>query len=121
VPTDIRPRVLTTAIDLDDSTASLKLALQVASYFELGEGAAREIVGQVGQTVAAWRREAKKLGLTAAEIDRMALAFEHEDLKAALAVKARRKMAKSHREPVPAPPMKCPEAVSTSAADGVWS
>ena len=37
VPTDIKPRVLTTTIDLDDGTASLKLALQVASYFELAE------------------------------------------------------------------------------------
>jgi serine/threonine-protein kinase HipA len=85
VPIDIKPRVLTTAIDLDDGTASLKLALQVASYFELGEDEAHKIAGQVGQAVATWRREAKKLGLTPAEIDRMASAFEHEDLKAALA------------------------------------
>jgi serine/threonine-protein kinase HipA len=28
VPTDIKPRILTTAIDLEDTTASLKLALQ---------------------------------------------------------------------------------------------
>jgi serine/threonine-protein kinase HipA len=83
VPTDIKPRVLTTAIDLDDGTASLKLALQVASYFELGENEAHLIAGQVGQAVAAWRREAKKLGLTPAEIDRMASAFEHSDLKEA--------------------------------------
>jgi serine/threonine-protein kinase HipA len=40
----------------------------------------------VGQAVSVWRREAKKLGLTPAEIDRMASAFEHEDLKAALAL-----------------------------------
>ena len=85
VPTDIKPRVLTTAIDLDDGTASLKLALRVASYFELGEDEAHKITGQVGHAVAAWRREAKKLGLTPAEIDRMASAFEHEDLKAAQA------------------------------------
>jgi serine/threonine-protein kinase HipA len=84
VPTDINPRVLTTAIDLDDGTASLKLALQVASYFELREDEAHRIAGQVGQAVSAWRREAKKLGLTPAEIDRMASAFEHKDLKAAL-------------------------------------
>jgi serine/threonine-protein kinase HipA len=84
VPTDIKPRILTTAIDLDDSTASLKLALQVASYFELREDAAHKIAGQVGHAVAAWRREAKKLGLTPSEIDRMASAFEHEDLKTAL-------------------------------------
>jgi serine/threonine-protein kinase HipA len=87
VPTDIKPRVLTTAIDLDDGTASLKLALQVASYFELGEDEAHKIAGQVGQAVAEWRREAKKLGLTPAEIERMASAFEHEDLKAALSLR----------------------------------
>ena len=85
VPTDIKPRVLTTAIDLDDGTASLKLALEVAGYFELSEDEAHKIAGQVGQAVATWRQVAKKLGLDRAEIDRMASAFEHEDLKAAQA------------------------------------
>jgi serine/threonine-protein kinase HipA len=86
VPTDIKPRVLTTTIDLDNGTASLKLALQVAGYFELGEDEAHRIAAQVGQAVAKWRKRAAKLGLTAAEIDRMASAFEHEDLKAALSL-----------------------------------
>jgi serine/threonine-protein kinase HipA len=86
VPTDIKPRVLTTAIDLEDGTASLKLALQVASYFELSDEEAREIAGQVGRAVAGWRRAATKLGLPPAEIDRMASAFEHQDLKAARAL-----------------------------------
>lgn len=84
VPTDIKPRVLTTAIDLDDGTASIQLALDVASYFELGSDEAHKIALQVGKAVATWRKEAAKLGLTKAEIDRMASAFEHEDLKAAL-------------------------------------
>jgi serine/threonine-protein kinase HipA len=35
VPTDIKPRVLTTSISVDDGTASLKLALKVSEYFEL--------------------------------------------------------------------------------------
>ena len=87
MPTDIKPRILTTAIDLDDGTASLKLALKVASYFELSEDEAHKIAGQVGEAVAPWRLEAKKLGLTSAEIDRMASAFEHDDLKAAQAGK----------------------------------
>ena len=86
VPTDIKPRVLSTTIDLDNGTASLKLALQVASYFELGDGEAHKIAGQVGQAVAAWRKQAAKLGLSLAQIDRMASAFEHEDLRAALAL-----------------------------------
>src|ERR1035441_2031903 len=85
-PTHIKPRVLTTTTDLDDGTASLKLALQVAGYFELGEGEARRIAGQAGQAAATWRKQAAKLGLTPAEIDRRASAFEHEDLQAALAL-----------------------------------
>jgi len=85
VPTDIKPRILTTAINLDDGTASLKLALEVATYFELGPEESRHIASQVGQTVSMWRAVAARLGLSASEIDRMASAFEHEDLKAALA------------------------------------
>lgn len=86
VPTDIKPRVLTTAIDLDDGAASLDLALSVVGYFELDEAKAHVIAAEVGQAVATWREEAAQLGLTRAEIDRMASAFEHEDLKAALSL-----------------------------------
>ncbi len=86
VPTDVKPRILTTSIDLDDGTASRKLALQVASYFELKEHQAHQIAGEEGRAVAAWRREAKRLSVAPAEIERMASAFEHEDLKAALAL-----------------------------------
>lgn len=84
VPTDIKPRVLTTAIDLDDGTASLDLAMSVAGYFELDEAEARGIAAEVGRAVQGWRKEAVRLGLTPAEINRMASAFEHDDLKAAL-------------------------------------
>ena len=84
VPADIKPRVLATAIDADDSTASLRLALDVAGYFELKPGDAAQIANEVGKAIATWRRTAAKLGLTAPEIDRMASAFEHEDLNAAL-------------------------------------
>jgi serine/threonine-protein kinase HipA len=86
VPTDIKPRVLSTAIDLDDGTASLKLALDVADYFELSAREARQIAAEVGKAVATWRKVAANVGLTAAETDRMASAFEHEDLRAALAL-----------------------------------
>ncbi len=84
VPLDIKPRVLTTAIDLEDGTASLELAFDVASYFELTSDQARAIAAKVGKAVATWRKEAAKLGIGAPEIDRMASAFEHDDLKAAL-------------------------------------
>jgi serine/threonine-protein kinase HipA len=84
VPLDMKPRVLTTAIDLDDATASLMLALSVAAYFELAAGEAQQIAVEVGRAVARWHKVAAKLGMAGTEIDRMASAFEHEDLRAAL-------------------------------------
>ena len=84
VPVDIKPRVLTTAIDLDDGTASLKLAYDVAAYFELKKDEASAIAGEVGKAVSSWRKEAEELGLTKQEIDRMSSAFDHDDLKAAV-------------------------------------
>lgn len=84
VPTDIKPRVLTTSIDLEDGTASLKLAYDVASYFELTAEDARTIAREAGNAVASWRKEAARLGVRNAEIERMASAFEHDDLKAAV-------------------------------------
>lgn len=87
VPTDIKPRVLTTSISLDDSEASLGLALEVAEYFELDLKAARRIAQEVGKAVAAWRSEAAKLGLSKAETERMASAFVHKDSENAQAGK----------------------------------
>ncbi|GAG38517.1 unnamed protein product, partial [marine sediment metagenome] len=84
VPTDIKPRVLTTAIDLDDSTASMELAMNVAGYFELDPDEARIIGTEVARAVSRWREEASRCGLSRAEIDRMASAFEHKDLRAAM-------------------------------------
>jgi serine/threonine-protein kinase HipA len=83
VPTDIKPRILATAINEDDNTASLPLALDVAGYFELDGASARKIAAEVGNAVANWRDEAGRHGLSKAEIDRMASAFEHEDLRLA--------------------------------------
>ncbi len=84
VPTDIKPRVLTTAIDLEDTTASLERALEVSPYFELDLGEARGVANEVGRAVDTWRSEAVRRGVARSEIDRMASAFEHEDLRAAL-------------------------------------
>lgn len=84
VPTDIKPRILTTAINEDDGTASLALAMSVANYFELDAARASEIAKQVGKAVSTWRNEAAHHGVGKSEIDRMASAFEHEDLKEAV-------------------------------------
>lgn len=83
VPIDIKPRVLSTCIDLDDATASLDLAFQVSSYFEIDKKEARQIAYEVGTAVKSWRKVAAKFGLTASEIDRMSSAFEHAELKKA--------------------------------------
>jgi serine/threonine-protein kinase HipA len=84
VPTDIKPRILTTAINEDDGTASLALAMSVAKYFQLDAAKALEIAKQVGKAVSTWRNEAAHHGVGKNEIDRMASAFEHEDLKEAV-------------------------------------
>ncbi len=83
-PTDIKPRVLSTSIDLDDPTASLDLALDVASYFDLENQRTKKIIKEVGGAVALWQKEAQKLEISKNEIQRMASAFEHEDLRKAL-------------------------------------
>lgn len=84
VPVDVRPRVLSTAIDVDDPTASVDLALETAGYYGLEGRAAEAVVREVGRAVAAWREEAMRLGAAPHEISRMASAFEHADLQRAL-------------------------------------
>lgn len=85
VPVDVKPRVLATAINEDDGTASLDLAMSVAGYFELDEAGARAIASEVGRAVVTWRHEAARLGLPEPQIGRMASAFEHADLEQARA------------------------------------
>lgn len=84
VPTDVKPRVLSTNINEDDGTASLTLAMSVAKYFELEPAKAREIAKQVALPVSNWREEVARHGLTKNEIARMASAFDHKDLREAL-------------------------------------
>lgn len=86
VPTDVKPRVLHTAIDEEDTTASLPLALSVAEYFDLEETEAQAIAAEVGQAVSRWRQLADGFGISGAEIQRMESAFEHADLQAARAL-----------------------------------
>ena len=86
-PTDVRPRVLSTSIGFDDPVASLDLALETAPSYGLDKAAARGIAGEVGGAVTAWRETAERLGATRRDIDRLASAFEHDDLVAARAIR----------------------------------
>ena len=72
------------AIDLDDPTASLELALETAEYYGLKTGEAKSLAGQVACSVSGWRAEAASLKVPAGEIERMSSAFEHDDLEEAL-------------------------------------
>lgn len=85
VPVEVKERVLTTMISENDGMASLDLALSVAAEFGLKKQEATTIGAQVGAAVADWRAVAAQAGVKKAEIDRMASAFEHEDLRMALA------------------------------------
>ncbi|MDA0841512.1 MAG: type II toxin-antitoxin system HipA family toxin [Planctomycetota bacterium] len=82
-PADIRPRVLSSCINEADQRASLDLVFEVAEYFRLKSDLAVSIVIEVGKVVARWKEEASSLGLSKSEINRMASAFEHEDLEKA--------------------------------------
>ncbi len=79
-PTDIKQRILSTNISLDEGTCSIELALSQADLFGLSLAAARNIVSEVGKAVSAWREVAKGVGLTKPGWDRMSSAFEHSDL-----------------------------------------
>ncbi len=86
VPVDLKARVLTTNIDLDEGTCSLDLLEASSGYFGLGLDSARAIIQEVAAATATWREVAKTVGARSREIDRMASAFEHEELSRARAL-----------------------------------
>lgn len=80
-PADIKPRVHALAIDEEDASASVETALGVAHQFGLAASRARTIAAEVAAAVAGWPMVAKARGLSAAQIERMASAFEHDDAR----------------------------------------
>ncbi len=75
-PIDIRPRVLSTMIDFNDSTASIELAQSVGHYFDLDSKSMSEIVAEVSSSIRSWRTIATRLKIPKREADRMASSFE---------------------------------------------
>ena len=86
VPADLKARVLTTNIDLEEGTCSIDLLEASADYFALSLNEARAILKDVATATSSWRTVARQVGATAAEIHRMATAFEHDSLRQALAM-----------------------------------
>ena len=84
VPSDLHERVLSTAIDDADRTASIGLAMDVCEYFDLSPPEARRVAADVGRATAQWREVASGIGISRSEIVRMESAFEHQDLQLAL-------------------------------------
>jgi serine/threonine-protein kinase HipA len=83
-PTDLKARILTTNIDLDEGTCSVDLLENTAGFFGLSLKQARAAIREVADVTRTWQAVAQKVGGRRAEIARMASAFEHEDPRTAL-------------------------------------
>ncbi|HTT81168.1 MAG TPA: HipA domain-containing protein [Stellaceae bacterium] len=83
VPTDIKARLLSLAIDEEDTTASFELAMETAPYYRLTNERARTVAREVAAAVTDWREEAARAGLTSNQIGRMSSAFDQDDLRKA--------------------------------------
>ena len=82
-PVPDAPRILSTRIDFDDATASIQLLQEVAEHF-LRPSEGDKVIRDCAEVVRNWRAYAGRRNASSTEIDRMASAFEHEDLDFAL-------------------------------------
>jgi serine/threonine-protein kinase HipA len=80
VPIDIKPRILCLMIDDRDNSASFDLTVEVGYYFGLVEDDMRAVVTGLVSSISTWRDEAKRIGVATEEINRMASAFEHDEM-----------------------------------------
>jgi len=74
---------LSTAVDFDDPSADIDLALSVADYFRLSRADAKGIVAEVELATRGWAAAARALGLPVDEVDLMGQAFETEQRQVA--------------------------------------
>lgn len=77
-PIEIKARILTTAIDFDDTSASLETAMAVIKDFRLSKDKANKIIKEVSSSVSQWRQVASEYKLSKRECDRMSSAFEYK-------------------------------------------
>lgn len=75
-PLEIKPNILTTAIDFEDRSASLATALHVADEFRLSTRQAQQIIVEVKSAVQQWREVATYFGLTKSACNQMRSAFQ---------------------------------------------
>jgi len=77
-PIHIKPRILSTAIDLYDTTASIKNALSVTKDFRVSATQAKNIIQEVQEAVSEWQSVAKNLGISKTECHYMESAFNYD-------------------------------------------
>ena len=85
-PNPDNPARLSTAIDFDDTSASIDVALAVGGHFRLSPIAARGLIADIERATSSWRDVARQLGLPAMEIERMTAAYETEQRRIARAM-----------------------------------
>ncbi|OHV47123.1 HipA domain-containing protein [Pseudofrankia sp. BMG5.36] len=86
-PNPDNPARLSTAVDLDNTDASLDVALSVGNYFRLSPPRARDLVREVETATSGWRQAAAELGIPKSQADRMAVAYESEQRRIARALR----------------------------------
>ncbi len=74
---------LATAIDENNTQASLATALEVAGLFRVSEALAGTIVAEVMSATECWQDVARVSGLAGQQLERLEPAFEHEQSRAA--------------------------------------
>jgi serine/threonine-protein kinase HipA len=85
-PNPDNPDRLSTAIDLDNTDASIDVALSVGAYFRLSPTKARDLVQEVESATTGWRQAAADLGIPRSQNERMAVAYESEQRQIARAL-----------------------------------
>ncbi len=74
-PIEVKPHILTTAIDFENHEASIEIALEIISEFRISYIRAKEIISEVKNAVKNWREIASQFGIHKNECNRMASAF----------------------------------------------
>ncbi len=83
-PPHVAPRIHVLALNELDHTSSIDTVMSVSKGFGLSIAEARTIVGEVAGAVSAWRTVAAAQKISKGDIEFMAGAFEHADLREAL-------------------------------------
>ena len=75
-PSSDNKQILSTYITEYDNSQSLDLTLEVSEYFEIAITEAKNIIEEMKKTLKNWKTEAKNIGLSKAETEKMESAFK---------------------------------------------